>query len=72
MKTGRVIKVSLLVDEDVYEQISAYAQSTDVSVFDVIREGLAEWIRSMHPARHEDDIKMLGSNVADGLTPGTH
>jgi len=72
MKTGRVIKVSLLVDEDVYEQISAYAQLTDASVFDVIREALARWIRSMETAHDENDIKMPGSSVTGGLTPGTH
>jgi hypothetical protein len=74
MKTGqRVIKVSLLVDEHVYEQLSAYAQLSDVSVFEVIRRGLADWTRSMQGARHEHDIKMPGSNVTDGLLPpGLH
>jgi len=68
MQTGRVIKVSLLV-EDVYEQLSAYAQLTDASIFDVIREGLSKWIRSMHTLRHQHDIKMPSRTVGDGPFP---
>ncbi|HXW92604.1 MAG TPA: hypothetical protein VEK33_18805 [Terriglobales bacterium] len=73
MQTGRVIKVSFLVDEDVYEQLSAYAQLTEASIFDVIREGLTKWIRSMSISRHQHDIKMPARKVGDGpLPPDSH
>jgi hypothetical protein len=65
MKTARrVIKVSLLVDEEVYEKVSAYAQLTGVSVFEVIRAGLADWTGSMLS-------KLPKSNGTDGpFEPG--
>jgi hypothetical protein len=70
MKTARrVIKVSLLVDEDVYEKLSTYAQLTDCSIFEVIRAGLAEWTGSMLPVRHENVIKMPRSNATDEPLP---
>lgn len=73
MQTGRLIKVSLLVEEDVYEQLSAYAQLTQASIFDVIREGLTKWIRSMPTLRHQHDSKMPASNAGDGpLPPDRH
>jgi len=63
MKTARrVIKVSLLVDEDVYEKVSAYAQLTGVSVFEVIRAGLSDWTGSML-------AKLQKGNVTDGPGP---
>ena len=63
MKTARrVIKVSLLVDEDVYEKVSAYAQLTGVSVFEVIRAGLADWTGSML-------AKLPRNNVTDEPLP---
>jgi hypothetical protein len=66
MKTARrVIKVSLLVDEDVYEKVSAYAQLTGVSVFEAIRVGLLDWTGSML-------AEMPRGNVTDGqLPPGS-
>jgi len=70
MKTARrVIKVSLLVDEDVYEKLSTYAQLTDCSIFEVIRAGLAEWTGSILPERHDNIIKMPTSNVTEGPLP---
>jgi hypothetical protein len=71
MKTGRhMIKVSLLVEQETYEKLSAYAQLADVSVFEVIRQGLAEWTRSIPGVRPA--IKMPGSNVTNGpLLSGT-
>jgi hypothetical protein len=54
MKSARrVIKVSLLVDEDVYEKVSTYAQLNGVSVFEVIRAGLADWTWSVLAGRNE-------------------
>jgi hypothetical protein len=73
MKSARrVIKVSLLVDEDVYEKVSNYAQLTGVSVFEVIRAGLADWTGSVLAGRQELAPKMPQSNVTGApLPPGT-